>query len=41
MIKPWTFSEMEAIEKRYLININLNTTDREVKFLQGYLAEMI
>ncbi len=32
------FSGMEYIEKRYIINKNLNITDRGVKFLQGYLA---
>lgn len=35
------FSEMEVIEKRYIINKNLNTTDRGVKFLQGYLTARI
>jgi uncharacterized protein len=32
------FSEMEQIEKRLIINKSLNITDRNVKFLQGYLA---
>ncbi|MBW6492864.1 MAG: ATP-binding protein [Lentimicrobium sp.] len=35
------FSDMESIEKRYIINKNLNITDRGVKFLQGYLAARI
>ena len=35
------FSEMEAIEKRYIINKNMNITDRGVKFLQGYLTAKI
>lgn len=35
------FSENEAIEWRYIINKNLNTVDRGVKFIQGYLAGKI
>ncbi|MBU1368814.1 MAG: ATP-binding protein [Bacteroidetes bacterium] len=35
------FSEMEQINKRFLINKNLNISDRDVKFVQGYLAGKI
>jgi len=35
------FSEMEQIHNRLIVNKNLNTTDRNVKFIQGYLAGKI
>lgn len=35
------FSEMESIDKRFIINKNLNTTERGVKFLQAYLVSKI
>lgn len=35
------FSTMEGIEKRFIINKNLNASDRGVRFVQGYLAGKI
>jgi uncharacterized protein len=35
------FSEMEEMDKRLIVNKNLNLFDRNVKFIQGYLAGKI
>ncbi len=35
------FCDDESIQKRYVVNKNLNTTHNGVKFIQGFLADLI